>query len=135
MIFNLDRYIVASTGKGDGTEVITWAEFKNALPRLFMGCIIALTISKPLEIRIFKSEIDAKLQEKQKLMRQDLDSLTHATYDRLINQVPNDEIRRVRGKEDDLQEKVDRMQQQYAEEARIITVRTKHRHSKRKWKN
>lgn len=121
MIFNLDRYIVASTGKGDGTENITSKEAWNALPRLFMGCIIALTISKPLEIRIFKSEIDAKLQEKQKIMRQDLDSLTHASHDRMINQI-DDEIRILRGKEDELQDKVDAMQQQYTEEARIITV-------------
>ena len=58
VIFNLDRYIVASTGKGDGTEAITWQEFKNAVPRMLLGIIIAITISKPLELRIFKPEID-----------------------------------------------------------------------------
>src|SRR5204863_8012140 len=57
MIFNLDRFIVSSTGKGDGTEAITWQELKGALPRIVMGAIIALTISKPVEIRMFKSEI------------------------------------------------------------------------------
>jgi hypothetical protein len=51
MIFNLDRFIVSSTGKGDGTEAITWDEFKGAIPRLVLGAIIALTISKPVEIR------------------------------------------------------------------------------------
>jgi hypothetical protein len=69
MIFNLDRFIVTSTGKGDGTEKITGQEFLNALPRMFLGTIIAITISAPLEIRIFKSEIDlevAKQQEKEK---------------------------------------------------------------------
>jgi hypothetical protein len=71
---------VASTGKGDGTEKITRTEFLNALPRIFMGTIIALTISKPLEIRIFKSEIDSELQKKQNLFRQDQDSLTNAKY-------------------------------------------------------
>ena len=45
MIFNLDRFIVSSTGKGDGTEAITWEEFKGAIPRIVMGSIIALTIS------------------------------------------------------------------------------------------
>ena len=45
MIYNLDRFIVSSTGKGDGTEAITWQEFKGALPRIVMGAIIALTIS------------------------------------------------------------------------------------------
>jgi hypothetical protein len=65
IIFNIDRFIVTSTGKGDGTEDITRKEFKGALPRIFMGAIIALTISKPVEIRMFKTEIDVKLHEKQ----------------------------------------------------------------------
>jgi hypothetical protein len=65
MIFNLDRFIVSSTGKGDGTEAITWDEFRVALPRIFMGIIIAITISKPLEIRMFKSEIDVELHKVQ----------------------------------------------------------------------
>lgn len=63
IIFNLDRFIVSSSGKGDGTEAITWEEFKGAIPRLIMGIIIALTISKPIEIRMFKTEIDCALQD------------------------------------------------------------------------
>lgn len=69
IIFNIDRFIVTSTGKGDGTEAITWEEFKGAIPRILMGAIIALTISKPVEIRMFKTEIDVaihKQQEKEK---------------------------------------------------------------------
>lgn len=65
IIFNIDRFIVASTGKGDGTEAITWGEIKGAIPRILMGMIIAITISKPVEIRMFQTEIDVKLQEKQ----------------------------------------------------------------------
>ncbi|SJZ62747.1 DUF4407 domain-containing protein [Sediminibacterium ginsengisoli] len=65
IIFNIDRFIVTSTGKGDGTEAITKKEFVGALPRLVMGAIIALTISKPVEIRMFKTEIDVALHEKQ----------------------------------------------------------------------
>jgi hypothetical protein len=61
IIFNIDRFIVTSTGKGDGTEKITWDEFKGAIPRIIMGAIIAITISKPVEIRIFQSEIDTEL--------------------------------------------------------------------------
>lgn len=69
IIYNIDRFIVTSTGKGDGTEAITWGELKNAFPRIIMGCIIAISISKPLEIRILKGEIDAKLQVKQEDLR------------------------------------------------------------------
>ena len=65
MIFNIDRFIVTSTGKGDGTEAITWEEFKGAIPRIIMGAIIALTIAKPVEIRMFKTEIDAALHSAQ----------------------------------------------------------------------
>ena len=49
--YNIDRFIVTSTGKGDGTEAITIGELKSALPRILMGMIIAMTISKPVEIR------------------------------------------------------------------------------------
>jgi len=63
MIFNLDRFIVAATGKGDGTEKITWDEIKGALPRIIMGMIIAISISKPVEIRMFKTEIDTELRK------------------------------------------------------------------------
>lgn len=79
MIFNLDRFIVSSTGKGDGTEAITWDEFKGAIPRIVMGAIIALTISKPVEIRMFKSEIDVELHnaqmEKQREYLAQIDSI------------------------------------------------------------
>lgn len=79
MIFNLDRFIVSSTGKGDGTEAITWEEFKGAIPRIVMGAIIALTISKPVEIRMFKTEIDVELHkaqmEKQREYLSQIDSI------------------------------------------------------------
>jgi Domain of unknown function (DUF4407) len=65
MIFNLDRYIVASTGKGDGTEKMTGQELINALPRIIMGIILSFTISKPMEIRIFKPEIDVEISKAQ----------------------------------------------------------------------
>ncbi len=81
MIFNLDRFIVSSTGKGDGTEAITWEEIKGAIPRILMGAIIALTISKPIEIRMFKTEIDAKLHEEQLMLRKDYEGRTRANYE------------------------------------------------------
>ena len=65
IIFNIDRFIVASTGKGDGTEAITSGEIKAAIPRIIMGIIIAITISKPVELRMFKTEIDVELQKQQ----------------------------------------------------------------------
>ncbi|WP_291130992.1 DUF4407 domain-containing protein [Flavobacterium sp. UBA7682] len=80
MIFNIDRFIVTSTGKGDGTEAITVGELKSALPRILMGMIIALTISKPVEIRMFKTEIDIKLREKQLEQQAEYQAKVDKTY-------------------------------------------------------
>lgn len=80
IIYNIDRFIVTSTGKGDGTEAITWSEMKSSLPRILMGCVIAISISKPLEIRILKGEIDAKLQVKQERLKDDAVKLIEEKY-------------------------------------------------------
>jgi len=66
VVFNLDRFIVSSTGHGDGTEKVTLEEFINALPRLAMAAVIGFCLSAPLEIRILKTEIDTALAGKQK---------------------------------------------------------------------
>jgi len=87
MIFNLDRFIVSSTGKGDGTEEITWKEFKGAIPRIIMGTIIAITISKPVEIRMFKTEIDVKLYENQLIAQKRCQDLINKIYDERIKKV------------------------------------------------
>jgi hypothetical protein len=80
IIYNIDRFIVTSTGTGDGSEAITWGELKSSLPRIIMGCIIAISISKPLEIRILKGEIDAKLQVKQERLKEDAVKLIEDKY-------------------------------------------------------
>jgi hypothetical protein len=90
MIFNIDRFIVTSTGKGDGTEAITWEEFKGAIPRIIMGAIIALTISKPVEIRMFKTEIDARLYEEQLIKQKDFEKRTTANFEERLKTVNGD---------------------------------------------
>ena len=81
IIFNMDRFIVSSTGKGDGTDKITWREFTQALPRIIIAVILGFAISAPLEVRILETEINAELQNKQDeyLMRLNLqtDSITN----------------------------------------------------------
>ena len=81
IIYNIDRFIVTSTGKGDGTEAITWGELKGAMPRIIMGCIIAISISKPLEIRILKGEIDTQLQLKQQALKTEQENAIDAKFD------------------------------------------------------
>jgi hypothetical protein len=90
IIFNLDRFIISSTGKGDGTDAITPTEFWNALPRLLMGSVIALTISKPVEIRMFKTEIDAKLYEKQLELQKEYEKRTTANFEERLKVVEGD---------------------------------------------
>jgi hypothetical protein len=65
IILNMDRFIVSSTGKGDGTDAITGKEFVQALPRIIIAVILGFAISAPLEVRILKTEINAELQNKQ----------------------------------------------------------------------
>ncbi|MFQ5486693.1 MAG: DUF4407 domain-containing protein, partial [Desulfobacterales bacterium] len=57
MIFNLDRYIVMSM-KSQGRW---WRDFVVAAPRLVLAVLLALVISKPLELKIFEKEINAEL--------------------------------------------------------------------------
>ena len=65
VIFNIDRFIVGSTGKGDGTDAITWGELGRALPRILMATVIGVCLAAPLEIRILESEIRAELDKAQ----------------------------------------------------------------------
>ncbi|OYX22287.1 MAG: hypothetical protein B7Z06_11905 [Flavobacteriales bacterium 32-35-8] len=59
LIFNLDRYIV-STIKKTGNFM---DEFIQATPRIILAVIIAVVISKPLELKIFEKEINQVLLE------------------------------------------------------------------------
>ena len=78
IIFNMDRFIVSSTGKGDGTDKISGKEFLQALPRIIIAIILGFAISAPLEIRILKTEIDAELQSVQDEKYQELNAKTDA---------------------------------------------------------
>jgi hypothetical protein len=60
MIFNLDRFIVSSMRKKENA----WSEWKLAIPRLVLAILLALVISKPLELKMFEREINRKLDEK-----------------------------------------------------------------------
>lgn len=62
MIYNLDRFIVSATGKGDGKEGISWYDLSLGWPRLLMALIIGLVISAPLEIKIMEPEIEQQLK-------------------------------------------------------------------------
>lgn len=59
LIFNLDRYIVSTIKKRNNVL----DELLQATPRILLAVIIAVVISKPLELKIFQKEIDQVLLE------------------------------------------------------------------------
>lgn len=57
MIFNLDRYIVASIKKTG-----TWySQLLMSIPRLILAAFLGIIISKPLELKIFEKEVNKQL--------------------------------------------------------------------------
>ena len=115
MIFNIDRFIVTSTGKGDGTEAITWEELKGAIPRIIMRAIIALTISKPVEIRMFKTEIDAKLYEEQLKLQKEYEKRTTANFEERLNTVEGD-LGKIGIERKDLIDRIKKAEQAYTDQ-------------------
>ncbi len=87
MIFNLDRYIVMSIKKKDKPL----KEFGMALPRLVLAVLIAFVIAKPLELKLFQSEIGSELvlmeQERYKEQEDLLRTRFLPEMDRVTNEI------------------------------------------------
>jgi hypothetical protein len=64
LIFNLDRFIVSTIRKRNNFG----SEFLQATPRIILAIIIAIVISKPLEIKIFEKEINTVLLKEKNAM-------------------------------------------------------------------
>ncbi len=60
LIFNLDRFIVSTIKKSTSK----WQEIAQVTPRIILAIIIAVVISKPLEMKIFEKEINQVLLQK-----------------------------------------------------------------------
>jgi uncharacterized small protein (DUF1192 family) len=75
LIFNLDRFIVSTIKKRDSFK----SELLQAAPRIILAIIIAVVISKPLEMKIFEKEINQVLLEQK-------NELTLANKDQLALQ-------------------------------------------------
>ncbi len=76
LIFNLDRYIVSTMERKDTLLKNLW----SASPRILLALLIAIVIAKPLELKIFESEIESELvlMEQEKYKTQD--ELTQSRY-------------------------------------------------------
>ena len=95
LIFNLDRFIVSTIKKRNNF----FKELLQATPRIILAVIIAVVISKPLELKIFEKEIDQVLLEEKNKM-------TLANQEQIGLQYAK-EIERVQGEMQSIQENVD----------------------------
>ena len=76
LIFNLDRYIVSSMKKKDNFI----ADWSIALPRIVLAVIISMVISKPLELKIFETEIQSEIVSMQQERRKEHEDLLNARF-------------------------------------------------------
>jgi hypothetical protein len=86
MIFNLDRYIVSSMKKRERF----WQEFRMALPRLVLAILIAVVISKPLELQVFNKEIQAELVTMEQQVYKTQEDKVKERYQARINELKAD---------------------------------------------
>lgn len=81
IIFNLDRFIVSTMRKQKKGFA---REFLTASPRILLAVMLAIVISKPLELRIFSKEIDRKLVTlEEEIYQKEIADLDH----RYVNQL------------------------------------------------
>lgn len=95
LIFNLDRFIVSTIKKNDNK----WKEIGQATPRIILAIIIAIVISKPLELKIFEKEIDQVLLTQK-------NELTLANKEQIANQF-TPEITSIKSEIEGLKQEID----------------------------
>ncbi len=68
IIFNLDRFIVSTFRKSesDSWRVRLGKDLLQALPRIILAIIIAIVISKPIEVKIFENRLAEQIKENEK---------------------------------------------------------------------
>ena len=86
MIFNLDRFIV-STMKKKG---VFWRDFATASPRIVLAVIISIVIAKPMELKIFESEIESELVKMEQETFKVQDDLVKTRYTASIDSLNNE---------------------------------------------
>jgi hypothetical protein len=73
--FNMYRFIVSSTGYGDGKQGISWTELKSRLMNLVCAALIGISVSIPVAVALLSAEIKSDLSPTQ---RKTLDALNLA---------------------------------------------------------
>lgn len=86
LIFNLDRYIVSSLKKKGNF----FRDFGLAFPRIVLAIIISIVISKPLELKIFETEINSEIISMQQEKRKEHEDLLKARFQNDIDKIDNE---------------------------------------------
>ncbi|MDD2563516.1 MAG: DUF4407 domain-containing protein [Salinivirgaceae bacterium] len=94
LIFFLDWYLVASLRK----EKKIWKEISMALPRVVLSLFIAVVVARPIEMRLFEQEIEARMATGQIEKRMEADSLLMLQFS---------EIEQLKSKNDSIQARID----------------------------
>lgn len=80
MIFFLDRFIT-NTMYSDGKTTISWLEFRSGLPRIVISIFLGIVISAPLELEIFKKDINFILDTEKNELKDDIESHFSSLYE------------------------------------------------------
>jgi len=94
LIFNLDRFIVSTIKK----SAKKWREIVQVTPRIILAIIIAVVISKPLELKLFEKEINREILAKK-------NNFTLANKNQIAQQF-TPEINKIQSEINDLKEEV-----------------------------
>lgn len=86
MIFNLDRYIVMSMKK----KGKVFSELMTAFPRLILAVLIAFVIAKPLELKLFQSEINSELISMEQEVAKEQEDKVKLRFQSSIDTLNND---------------------------------------------
>lgn len=99
-IFSLDRYIVSTLKKESDIyceKSVFWngvaqkiVEVFKASPRIFLAVMLALIISKPLELKIFEREISNKLVVLEQQVKAEKEQAVRQRFDEDINRKKNE---------------------------------------------
>lgn len=104
LVFNLDRFLVSTMKKSKGKIL----ELVQISPRLLLAVLLSLVISVPLELRIFKEEIDEQIYYAGTAKLDQLES----TYNQRLEKRQK-QVEAIRASLDKKQEQRDAFYQQY----------------------
>lgn len=120
IIFNIDRFIVSST-QPKVKKMGLLETSKTALPRIAMGIVISLIISKPLELKIFEKDIELAIA---KTKEEKFSEIKNATRSKFKNEesILESKIAKFEKEILDLENQRDKYDSLFQVEARIVTV-------------